>query len=32
MDFDAEDELDADAYNRVLWRGLLGGRPYTTGR
>jgi DNA-binding beta-propeller fold protein YncE len=32
MDFDAEDKVDAGAYNRLLWQGLIGGRPYTTGR
>jgi YVTN family beta-propeller protein len=32
MNFDAEDELDAERYNRLLWQGLMGTRPYSTGR
>ena len=28
MDFSKEDLVDADAYNRVLWLGLMGDRPY----
>jgi hypothetical protein len=23
-----EDAIDADSYNRILWRGLMGNRPY----
>jgi YVTN family beta-propeller protein len=32
FDFSLEDRLDADAYNRLLWRGLLGNRPYPVRR
>jgi YVTN family beta-propeller protein len=28
MDFAAEDRVDAADYNRILWKGLMGGRPY----
>ncbi len=28
MDFSAEDRLDADQYNRLLWQGIKGGEPY----
>jgi hypothetical protein len=28
MDFSKEDLVDAQTYNRVLWRGLMGDRPY----
>ncbi len=28
MDFSKEDLVDANAYNRVLWLGLMGDRPY----
>jgi DNA-binding beta-propeller fold protein YncE len=28
FDFSSEDRLDARAYNQVLWRGLMGSRPY----
>lgn len=28
FDFDEEDKLDAVAYNKVLWTGLMGGTPY----
>ena len=28
MDFSKEDAVDAQAYNRILWRGLMGERPY----
>jgi hypothetical protein len=28
FDFTQEDRLDADQYNRVLWAGLKGGKPY----
>jgi len=30
MDFSAEDRLDAVAYNRMLWEGLMGSKPYPT--
>ncbi|HEX4599045.1 MAG TPA: phosphoesterase, partial [Burkholderiaceae bacterium] len=28
MDFRAEDRIDANAFNHLLWRGLMGDRPY----
>jgi YVTN family beta-propeller protein len=28
MDFSVEDKVDAVAYNKVLWKGLMGSRPY----
>jgi YVTN family beta-propeller protein len=28
MDFSAADRIDADAFNRILWRGLKGDQPY----
>jgi DNA-binding beta-propeller fold protein YncE len=28
LDFTKEDVVDAHAYNRILWRGLMGERPY----
>jgi DNA-binding beta-propeller fold protein YncE len=28
FDFSEEDKLDADAYNRILWTGLMGSKPY----
>jgi hypothetical protein len=28
MDFSAEDRVDPAAYNQLLWRGLMGGKPY----
>jgi hypothetical protein len=35
MDFTSEDRFDFAAYNRILWKGLMGDRPYpatTTGK
>ncbi|MBV8968070.1 MAG: phosphoesterase [Verrucomicrobia bacterium] len=32
FDFSDADRLDAEAYNRVLWQGLKGPRPYPTTR
>jgi DNA-binding beta-propeller fold protein YncE len=32
FDFSREDRVDPDAFNRVLWRGLMGARPYPTAR
>jgi hypothetical protein len=32
MDFDEEDKLDTPRFNRVLWKGLMGDRPYPTQR
>jgi YVTN family beta-propeller protein len=28
MDFSAEDRFDFDQYNHILWRGLMGDKPY----
>ncbi|MES2127351.1 MAG: beta-propeller fold lactonase family protein [Pseudomonadota bacterium] len=28
FDFTEEDKVDAVAYNKVLWKGLMGGKPY----
>ena len=28
LDFSAEDKLDAVAYNKILWAGLMAGKPY----
>jgi YVTN family beta-propeller protein len=28
MDFSAEDRFNFDQYNRILWKGLMGNRPY----
>ncbi len=28
MDFSAEDRIDFDSYNHILWQGLMGDRPY----
>jgi DNA-binding beta-propeller fold protein YncE len=28
LDFSKEDVVDAETYNRILWRGLMGTRPY----
>ena len=28
MDFTAEDRVDAASYNRILWEGLMGKKPY----
>jgi hypothetical protein len=30
MDFSAEDRIDFDQYNHILWNGLMGGKPYPT--
>jgi DNA-binding beta-propeller fold protein YncE len=32
MNFSVEDKLDAGKFNRVLWTGTMGGRPYPTFR
>ena len=32
MDFSQEDRLDAVAYNQLLWRGLMAGKPYPATR
>lgn len=28
MDFSVEDRIDFDKYNRILWKGLMGNKPY----
>ena len=28
MDFSAEDRINFDQYNRILWKGLMGDKPY----
>jgi len=28
MDFSVEDDLDAQKYNRIVWKGLMGDKPY----
>jgi len=28
MDFSVEDRVDPRGFNQILWRGLMGGRPY----
>jgi hypothetical protein len=28
MDFSAEDRIDFDTYNRILWKGIMGDKPY----
>jgi hypothetical protein len=28
VDFTSEDRMDFASYNRILWTGLMGGRPY----
>ena len=28
MDFRSEDRVDADAFNRIVWKGMMGERPY----
>jgi hypothetical protein len=28
MDFSTEDRFDFAIYNRILWKGLMDGRPY----
>ena len=28
MDFTAEDRVDFAAYNRILWKGMMGNKPY----
>lgn len=32
MDFSKEDRIDAAHYNRVLWKGIMGNKPYPTRR
>src|SRR5581483_6109870 len=28
MDYDEEDKLDTPRFNRELWKGMMGGKPY----
>ncbi|MBV9389394.1 MAG: beta-propeller fold lactonase family protein [Chroococcidiopsidaceae cyanobacterium CP_BM_ER_R8_30] len=32
FDFSSEDRLPADQFNRVIWRGMMGNKPYPTER
>jgi DNA-binding beta-propeller fold protein YncE len=32
FDFSAEDRIDSDAFNRIIWEGLMGGKPYPNTR
>jgi hypothetical protein len=32
QNFSREDDLDVEAYNRALWKGLMGSKPYPTRR
>ena len=32
MDFSQEDRVDADKFNRIIWEGLMGDKPYPTVR
>ncbi len=32
MDFSAPDKVNAVAYNRILWKGVMGNKPYPTAR
>src|SRR5262249_34205693 len=32
FDFRKEDRIDPQAFNRILWKGLMGGRPYPSRR
>ena len=32
FDFRTEDRIDAQAFNRILWSGLMGNRPYPASR
>jgi len=32
MDYDEEDKLDTPRFNRWLWKGIMGARPYPAGR
>jgi hypothetical protein len=31
MDFSDADRVDPAVYNRILWKGMMGGRPYPAG-
>jgi hypothetical protein len=28
MNFTSEDQFDFDDYNRILWKGIMGNKPY----
>ncbi len=30
MDFSQEDRIDSDKFNRIIWEGMMGGKPYPT--
>jgi hypothetical protein len=32
MDFSVEDHLDTEKYNRILWTGTIGNKPYPSTR
>ncbi len=32
FDFSAEDRIDSDAFNRIIWEGLMAGKPYPNTR
>jgi len=32
FDFSAEDRIDSEKFNRILWEGLMGDKPYPTTR
>jgi DNA-binding beta-propeller fold protein YncE len=32
FDFSAEDRIDSEKFNRILWEGLMGDKPYPTAR
>ena len=32
FDFSAEDRIDTEKFNRILWEGLMGDKPYPTTR
>jgi hypothetical protein len=31
MDFSDADRVDAAVYNRILWKGMMGSKPYPAG-
>jgi DNA-binding beta-propeller fold protein YncE len=32
FDFSREDRIDSDKFNRIIWEGMMGGKPYPTAR
>jgi hypothetical protein len=32
FDFSAEDRIDSEKFNRILWEGIMGDKPYPTTR